>query len=105
MAKYILFLLLIASWSAIAEEHSDKKIGTIRSPDGRPCILFQLIGVSQADPAIPEVPWFAIRQNNPGYKEMLSMIMSAKLTDKLVSVSTSGSIACDHADVSVIHLQ
>lgn len=105
MAKYILFIFVVASYSVMAEDYSDKKVGIVRSPDGRPCTLFQLIGVNQADPAIPEAPWFAIRQNNPGYKEMLSMIMSAKLTYRLVSVSTSGNIACDHADVSVVHLQ
>lgn len=79
-------------------------VGTIRSPDGRPCTFFTLVGVNQADPAVPNSPWFVISQSAVGYKEMLTLLLSAKMTGKPVYLSTSGNLvaACGQAEVIVV---
>lgn len=80
--------------------------GIVRSPDGRPCTFFQLSGVAVADPVVPASPWFVIPQSAVGYKEMLAMLMTAKITGAKIYVTTTGTVnaARGQAEVSVIHL-
>jgi hypothetical protein len=80
------------------------QVGIIRAPDGRPCTFFSLVGVSVADPVVPNSAWFAIPQAAVGYKEMLALLLSSKLTGKSVYVSTTGAVnaSCGQVEVSVI---
>ena len=70
------------------------------------CHFFQISGVAQADPAVPNSPWFAIpitAGNNA--KEMLAVILTARATGTpLNRVVANGNIACGAAEVGTIDL-
>jgi hypothetical protein len=89
---------------AFAADFGQTKVGAIRGPDNRPCTFFTLEGVVQADGAVPNSPWFVLKNTHPGYKENLTLLMSAKITGAQIIVSTSGRIIseCGHAEVVVI---
>ena len=100
----VLLLLLATSGVASAGTYEWNNISVIRSPDGRPCLFFQMKGVSNVD--LTGHAWFVVKQSHVGYKEISSMIMAAKITGKAMSVSTSGNVVpeCGHAEVVVVHL-
>ena len=97
--------LTFAAPMAQAVDWNGYQVNIIRSPDGRPCTFFQLVGVAQADPVKPNDPWFVIRQAHPGYKEMLAILMSAKLTSRNVIVSTAGSVPAECGEVEAYVVQ
>jgi hypothetical protein len=66
-------------------------------------VFFQLSGVSEADPAAPNV-WFAVPKTHAGFKEIVAMLLAARMSGALVSVSTTGAVACGHAAVSAVVL-
>lgn len=78
------------------------EIDYIRSPDTRPCMLFQLKGVTDAGGT--GSPWFALPFAHHAYKEMVSMLLAAKMSGKSIDVSTADRLAagCGHAEVTVI---
>lgn len=92
--------------SANAADFSNKAVTIIRGPDGRPCTFFILDGVSPADPTTPNTSWMALRQASSGYKENLAILMSAKLTGRVVNVSTTGAVVpeCGHVEAYVVML-
>ncbi len=91
---------------ANAADFSNKAVNIIRGPDGRPCTFFILDGVSPADPTTPNTSWMALRQASSGYKENLAILMSAKLTGRVVNVSTTGAVVpeCGHVEAYVVML-
>lgn len=95
---------MVQSAQAVDYTGNGYQVGMIRSPDGRPCTFFTLNGVSVADPILPNSPWFVIPQSAVGYKEMLALLVSAKLTAKPLFVSTTGSVntACGAAEAYVV---
>lgn len=103
--KTIIGLILSMSVSSIlADTYEWHNVSVVRSPDDRPCLFFQLKDVPNVDST--GNAWFVVKQTHIGYKEILSMIISAKMAEKTISVSTSGSIVpeCGHAEVVVVHL-
>ncbi|PHQ83182.1 MAG: hypothetical protein COB58_10635 [Thalassobium sp.] len=103
--KYLknIFLLVACaiSLSSYATTYKEKSVGYMRSPDDRPCLLFQLNGVSDVDGS--GNAWFALPTGN-NYKDILSMLLAAKMSDRKVDVSTTGAVAegCGHTEVVVI---
>ncbi|AZN35141.1 hypothetical protein [Iodobacter ciconiae] len=83
----------------------NKSISLIRS-DARPCTLFMLEGVTSADTATSGSPWFALKKSHPAYKENLTLLMSAKLTNKTVHITTSDAMVaeCGHIEAVVVEL-
>src|SRR5687767_8704333 len=53
---------------AIAAVHANREVAAFHAPDTRDCSFFQLVGVSEADPAVPGNPWFAVPKSHMGYK-------------------------------------
>lgn len=98
--------LALAVSAARGADFYDKTVQVIRGPDGRPCTFFSLDGVNPSDPSTPSSPWFVLRQASPGYKENLALLMSAKLTGRVVRVSTTGSIVpeCGQVEAYVVML-
>ena len=82
--------LLSLSFNTIAVTYSSYTINWVRPGADRPCTLFQLNGVSQADPVSPGNPWFAIPNTAPEYKEMIAALLLAKAADRPVIVITTG---------------
>lgn len=83
------------------------QVGVVRPGGDRACMLFQLVGVTQADASlVPGSPWFSIPDTAPDYKEMVATLLLAKATDRPIYVTTSGAIpsACGHPGVSTILL-
>lgn len=85
------------SWAQAT--HYDKPVLIVHSPDTRDCVFFQLSGVTVADPVTPGVPWFALPKTHLGYKEIVSMLLMARVTGKTITVATSGGLACGHAEI------
>jgi putative transposase len=106
-AGIVLFGFVLASNASYAVDYLTSpgyNVDTIRSPDGRPCTFFTLVGVGQADPVVANSPWFVISQSAVGYKEMLAMLITAKSTGRPVYLSTTGKTvaACGQAEVYVL---
>lgn len=74
---------------APATTWSDKQIQFITA-DTRPCIFFQLVGVTQADPVVPTNPWFALSTSNPMFQQISAMLLTAKATQGRVDIITTG---------------
>jgi hypothetical protein len=45
------------------------------------CYVFQLVGVSEADPVVPKGPFFAISTTAPNAKEMAAALLVTRATD------------------------
>ena len=73
--------------------------------DGADCIYFTLDGVPEADPIKSGDPTFAIPRSQYGSRDAYAMLLSAKLADKPVRVTTRGTLACGYAAVAQIMLQ
>jgi hypothetical protein len=73
------------------------------------CVWFTLAGVPQADPALPNSPWFAIPTSQLGYSELYAALLSAKVAGNQVQVVTTGAVAggsCSaYAGVAAVILQ
>ena len=90
----------LTAWPA---SDANKSVTIVQSPDNRECIFFQLEGVSVADPATPGTAWFSVSQSHAGYKEIVAALMMARATGApLQNVTTTGSVACGHAEVSSV---
>jgi hypothetical protein len=94
---------LLIGHLALAVEYSDKKISVLRPGGDRRCVLFQLAGINQADPAYAS-PWFSVPFTAVGYNEMYALLLASKLIDKPIGVTTTGSVEseCGHMGVAVI---
>ncbi len=90
-----------ASW---ASEHAWKAVAIVHSPDSRDCVFFQLVGVSEADQVAPGNPWFAVPKSHLGFKEIFSMLITARVTGQSVYVSTESSLSCGHPTVRTVLL-
>lgn len=89
---------------ALAGDYFNKDVSTIRSPDGRPCTFFQLVDITDVDNT--GSPWFALKEGSIGYKEMLTLLISSKIANKKVHISTTGNVPadCGHAEVYAVQM-
>lgn len=101
----IIFALAVMLHPAIgtAVGHSGKEVSMIETSSGAPCTYFQLNGVGEADPVVANSPYFAVSQTHVGYKEIISILLVARTTGKVLTVVTTGGVACGHAAVSRIN--
>lgn len=116
MKSGILFLALMVSLlitaSAFAKDYlndggaSGYQVGMVRPGGDRPCTLFTLVHVSEADAqAAPGTPWFVIDHNAPEYNQMVATLLAAKVSGRGIQVSTTGGVtnACGgHPTVSFL---
>ena len=95
---------MVAS-SALSADFFGRSVSYLSGGDSRPCAFFTLEGVTQADPALPGVSWFVLPKTHPQFKESYALLLSAKLTGKLVNIITTGAIdPCGHAQVASVGL-
>ena len=95
---------------ALSTQQYSTTVLQIQSPASTAdCLWFTLSGVPQADPILPNNPWFAIPRTQNGFGELYAMLLSAKLSGSTVWVSTTGAAAggaCGgYAGVSWVVLQ
>lgn len=97
--------LLVAD-QALALDHPAANVAVVRPGGDRPCTLLTLVGIDQADPAYPGSAWFSFPDSAPGYKEMVATLLVAKASNRLVRVTTSGSVpaACGHPGITTLLL-
>jgi hypothetical protein len=92
----------IGTQSAVAAEHFAKRISVLEVSTAG-CYFFQLEGVTQADPAIPNNVWFGIPTGQANAKEMYALLMAVRLNDGALSrVLTTGGAACGAAQIQTI---
>ena len=89
---------LVGTSPASATTWNNQIIGVL-TIDTRPCLFFQLTGVAQADPVVPNSPEFAVPTTAANYQTMVSMLLSAKLSGKPLLVVTDGTVSCGYATV------
>ena len=70
------------------------------------CHFFKISGVTQADPVVPNSPWFAIPVTaGSNAKELLALVMTARITGTPLSrVVANGNIACGAAELGTVDL-
>lgn len=94
----------VAALPASAGTNRGNQHVAVTQIDVRPCLFFQLQGVSEADPVVPSAPWFAISTSNPNYQTLASKLLSAKLSNQPLNVQTDGSTSCGYATAAVLGL-
>ncbi|MCW2404413.1 hypothetical protein M2336_001042 [Sphingobium sp. B1D7B] len=72
--------------------------------DERACAFFLLDGVPNSDPVVTG-DWFALPKSATNYQEMVSILLSAKLSRQTVDVGTDGTTSCGWATVKQINLR
>jgi len=77
----------------------------LSSYDSADCFYFTLQGVSEADPAKPGDPMFAIPRTQYGAKDAYAMLLAAKISGEPVVVKTRGTLACGYAAVAEVQMQ
>lgn len=96
-------LLATSSAPVYAIDHVNKKVLSLQSTsDAVDCFFFRLVGVDEADPIKPGDKWFAFPRSQYGAKDAYAMLLAAKLADAVVTVHTSGQMACGYAGVARI---
>lgn len=91
-ATVLAFAALItgtASTAAVQMYHG-KRVFEIHVDTTRPCVLFRLDGITDADPANPGSPWFAVLRTHGAYDELFAMLLSAKVSNRNISIWTDG---------------
>lgn len=99
----LLALVGITSVPADAANHTNQEVGEVQI-DRRPCLFLILKNVSQADPAVPGVPWFAIPTGSANYQTFASLVLSAKGARQPVYARTDGTLSCGYATVAEVGL-
>jgi hypothetical protein len=87
-----------------ATEHYGKTVSLVEIAIGG-CHFFQLTGVTEADPAVPASPWFAISTTQANAKEMFAVLLTVRASGgTLARVLTNGQVVCGQAQVLTIDL-
>ena len=100
----IIFILVFSGTANAAVIHDQKSVSTVQASTNTDCIYFQLEGVSQADPVVPNEPWFTVSAANPAKDSILSLALAAYASGSTVRVSTSGNTACGLSEIKYIRL-
>lgn len=81
--------------AALAQtSYNNITITLVQSPTpGGDCLYFELSGITQADPIVPNNAWFAIPSSQNGYNGIYAMVIAAKLAAAPISVTTTGALA------------
>ncbi|MCG8434650.1 MAG: hypothetical protein MJA83_11525 [Gammaproteobacteria bacterium] len=102
---FLLLTLPATAWPSWSATHSLKTIRDIYSPTAsRPCLLFRLVGVTQADPIV-QSQYFAVSNTNVDYNSLFALLMMSYGGNKTVTVYTTGQSVCNNfAEVGQIRL-
>jgi hypothetical protein len=84
---------LLANMAMSAQNYT-ALIAQVQSPNyNEDCVWFTLVGVPQADPILPNSPWFALPRTQIGYSEIYAILLAAKLSGSSLNVVTTGAAA------------
>lgn len=92
---------LIGSRAEAITAWKDATVLILELPDpNHNCIFFTLFDVTEADPAIPGSPWFAIPVSQNGSSEMYNLLLRSKVDRLQIGVVTSGAPAAGCTAIS-----
>ncbi|GAA6166899.1 hypothetical protein NBRC116591_07090 [Sessilibacter corallicola] len=100
----ITLIILFANTAQALGSNLNKSVTIIHSPDHRPCTFFQLEGVTEASPAVPNEPWFSVNINHDGHEVIVSILLTALTSGKKVDVITTGDVDCGFTQVSSVRI-
>jgi hypothetical protein len=109
MKKFLLAAsaLLLAFQPAAASAqtaHENKTVYDIVEDGTRPCLFFRLTGVLVADGAISG-EWFAVPREHLAFNELFAMLLTARILQLPVRVSTTGTASCGFATVDSLTIK
>lgn len=79
-----------------ATTYIGKKVFDLHEDASRPCAIFRLEGVTQADPTTTSgAPWFAIPRTHPGFTDLFAILLTAKAANLPVTIITDGTVTSD----------
>lgn len=102
LAAACVFTLLVQGTAASAVDHTAKMVMELQSDQDRPCAIFRLDGVTEADPGVSGSPWLALPKTHPSYNELFAMLLTSKAGKIPVSLRTTGGTACGFAGVNIL---
>jgi hypothetical protein len=89
LTLFTTMLVLVSSANAVT--WPSRQIGRLLMPDSaRDCVFFELVGVSQPDPAVPGTALIAVPKTQNGFKEIYALLLWAKATESVLTVETTG---------------
>jgi len=69
-------------------------IAQLQAPSfNQDCIWFTLTGITQADPSVPNSPWFALARTQTGFTEIYAMLLATKMSGATIAILTTGASA------------
>jgi hypothetical protein len=78
----------------MSEQGYTAQIAQFQPPNyNEDCVWFSLVGVAQADPILPNNPWFGLPRTQIGYSEMFAVLLAAKMSGSTLYVVTTGAAA------------
>jgi hypothetical protein len=78
---------------AMSGQNYTATIAALQPPSSyQDCVFFTLVGIPQADPIVPNNPWFALSRTQIGYTEMYAALLAAKLSGSTLNVVTTGAV-------------
>jgi hypothetical protein len=83
----------IFAGTALSAQNYAAPIAALQPPSNyQDCVFFTLVGIPQADPIVPNNPWFALSPTQIGYSEMYAALLAAKLSGSTLNVVTTGAV-------------
>jgi hypothetical protein len=84
---------LIPATSSAAQFYT-ATIAQLQAPSfNQDCIWFSLTGIAQADPIVPNSPWFALARTQTGFNEIYAMLLATKMSGATIAILTTGTNA------------
>lgn len=94
MKKLMILVMLVSVYSQniFAANYANKRVTEVQvGTEG--CFYFHLEGVTVVDPPTLGL-WFAVPLNAPGAKDILAVVLAARVAERPVTVDTTGVTVC-----------
>jgi hypothetical protein len=107
MSLMVLLVVLMTSIVAYADAtYTNRKVLMLMSPDSRDTSTSSCLFFSVSGSDIGADPVFAVPKSQNGYKEILSILLSAKISNTPVSVIASSATSCSgHRAVYTVYFE
>jgi hypothetical protein len=105
MKRFVISLMSIyamaSSTPSCADTFVNQRVNSFFM-DTRPCVFFKLSGVV-GNPAVPS-DWFALSTTHPNFQQLHAYLLSARLSNIPVNVTTDTAGACGWTNVVSVQL-
>lgn len=98
-------MVISSAANATVTSFASKTITLVEADDTDDCVYFQLDGVTEANPVHPGQPWFAVSLSSLGGKNLVTFLLSARLSGTPLSrVVADGSLVCGTVQAFIVDL-